>query len=203
MAAVLKVDLNAINAMPTQVDSLGQAFKYDLPTVDDPTRSTETNEPWGGNDGLNEARLLAGGPVQLFSPGFRNVYDLAVTATGIYTWDNGANPTWGGVPINEGTPNVTNQPNDTSGQTNNAAGLYRIFDGFYGGHPNPIRANPTGAGLYDESGNPRTLPSDWPPVPVSMADPRQGDYRLPGPDSGALITFPGSFNGPTDTRRRR
>ena len=153
---------------------------------------------WGGNDGLNQARLVAGGPVQVFSPGFRNAYDLAVTANGMYTWDNGANPTWGGVPINEGTPNVTNQPNDTSGQTNNAAGLYRIFDGFYGGHPNPIRANPSGAGLYDESGRLRTLPSDWPPVPVSMADPRQGDYRLPGPESGALITFPGSLNGLTE-----
>ena len=138
--------------------------------------------------------------MQVFSPGFRNVYDLAVTANGMYTFDNGANPTWGGVPINEGTPNVTNQPNDTTGQTNNAAGLYFvIFDGFYGGHPNPIRANPTGAGLYDEAGNLRTLPADWPPVPIRRWPTRgRATTCCPARTNGALFTMLGSFNGLTE-----
>jgi len=45
-AAILKVDLNAINAMATKVDIHGAAYKYDLPTVDDPTRTV-----WGTLNG--------------------------------------------------------------------------------------------------------------------------------------------------------
>ena len=146
-AAILKVDLDAINAMATKVDVNGAAYKYDIPTVDDPTRpnnpdGTEANDVWGGNDGLNQARLMVGGPVQVFSPGFRNAYDLVVTANGMYTFDNGANPTWGGVPINEGTPNVTNQPNDTTGQTNNAPGLYFVTDRLLRRPPEPDPRQP-------------------------------------------------------------
>jgi hypothetical protein len=78
------------------------------------------------------------------------------------------------------------------------------FGSFYGGHPNPIRANPNGAGLYtnpsvtgnagavfrtlkyDPNGsrpnsttNPNlALPTNWPPVQV--ANPSEGDWRGPG-----------------------
>ncbi len=83
-AAILSINLNAINAMPTQ-GSGNTAFKYDLPTVDDPTRansgSADVNDPFGGNDGLNQAKIVAGGPVQIFSPGYRNAYDLVITKT--------------------------------------------------------------------------------------------------------------------------
>ena len=92
----------------------------------DPTRAnnpngTEPNDPWGGNNGLNMAKLVQGGPVQIWAPGFRNAYDIVVTHTGqVYTWDNGANPSWGGIPLSEDPNLITNQPNNTTGQTNNA-----------------------------------------------------------------------------------
>ena len=79
------------------------------------------------------------------------------------------------------------------------------FGSFYGGHPTPIRANPAGAGLYtNPSGGDRAgalwrtliyhptnvgpgftqdpnigLPVNWPPVPVSEANPVEGDWRGP------------------------
>ncbi|HYK54948.1 MAG TPA: hypothetical protein VEV15_00590, partial [Flavisolibacter sp.] len=212
-AAILSINLNAINAMPTQ-GSGNTAFKYDLPTVDDPTRtnsgSADVNDPFGGNDGLNQAKIVAGGPVQIFSPGYRNAYDLVITkppgkAGRIYTIDNGANPGWGGYPQNEGTPNVTNNyvsgepgstgPGVNEAQVNNLDGLHYIGTlgsyvpgSYYGGHPNPIRANPSGAGLYTRTGTPgifRTqttgtnpLPADWPPV--ATANPIEGDFQMPG-----------------------
>ncbi|HEX2100497.1 MAG TPA: hypothetical protein VHF69_07530, partial [Candidatus Synoicihabitans sp.] len=72
------------------------------------------------------------------------------------------------------------------------------------GHPNPLRANPAGAGWfhYDNSApedfrkifslNPT---SDWPPLPVAMANPVEGDFRLPGPANGALMIYSASTNG--------
>ncbi|HEX9958830.1 MAG TPA: thrombospondin type 3 repeat-containing protein, partial [Fibrella sp.] len=76
---------------------------------------------------------------------------------------------------------------------------------FYGGHPNPIRANPAGAGLYTHSNgvgvwrtsktgtNP--LPVDWPPVPLDRAHPIEGDYQNPGETDNALLTYHSSTNG--------
>ena len=132
-AAILAIDLDAIGNTT-----------YDIPTVDDPTRNDTT--VFGGNDGLNMAKLVAGGPVQVFSSGFRNSYDLVLTASGrIYTIDNGANTGWGGWPTNEGTANVTNQYNPSEpGSVNNKDQLHLISQGYYGGHPNPLLANPDG-----------------------------------------------------------
>jgi N-acetylneuraminic acid mutarotase len=228
-AAILSIDLNAINAMTTK-GSGNTAYKYDLPTVDDPTRtnsgSADVNDPFGGNDGLNQAKIVPGGPVKIFSPGYRNAYDLVITKTPgkvgrIYTIDNGANQGWGGYPENEGTPNVTNNyvsgepgstgPSSTEAQVNNLDGLHYIGTlgsyipgSYYGGHPVPIRANPSGAGLYTRTGttgvfrtstsgsNP--LPSDWPPVP--SANPIEGDFQMPGTSaSNAILTFTSSTNG--------
>ena len=229
-AAILSINLNAINSMPTQ-GSGNTAFKYDLPTVDDPTRSNsggnDVNDPFGGNDGLNMARIVAGGPVQIFSPGFRNAYDLVITKTAgkagrIYTIDNGANQGWGGYPANEGPAgNATNNyvsgepgstgPGVNEPQVNDLDALHFIGNiatyqpgSYYGGHPDPIRANPSGAGLYTNNGttgvwrtsttgaNP--LPVDWPPVPV--AKPVEGDFLMPGGStSGSLLTFNNSTNG--------
>lgn len=224
-AAVLTVDLDAIESMSNKTDN-GQVYKYDLPTVDDPTRSNsggqDTNDPFGGNDGLNQAKLVPGGPVQIYAPGFRNIYDLVLTENGnLYTWDNGANAGWGGHPANEGGGNASNNwvsgepgstgpgPNDP--QVNNQDGLHYITgEGYYGGHPNPIRANPNGAGLFtnDEPGGQNgvwrtnqtnntstTLPNDWPPVPNSQANSIEGDFQNAGEDDESLFTVSASTNG--------
>ncbi|AHM62207.1 Kelch repeat-containing protein [Flammeovirgaceae bacterium 311] len=228
-AAILTVDLNYIEALPTKTDAKGQQYKYDLPTVDDPTRpnnpdGSDIGDPFGGNDGLNQAKLVLNGPVQIYSPGYRNVYDIVVTKTPgregrMYTIDNGANGGWGGHPENEGTDGtVTNNyitgepgssgPGPNDGKVNNKDNLHLVTKGFYGGHPTPIRANPAGAGLYtyDTAGVWRTsttdplypLPADWPPVPLSMANPVEGDFRNPGVDDGALYIWSTSTNGVTE-----
>ncbi|WP_251795812.1 MULTISPECIES: malectin domain-containing carbohydrate-binding protein [unclassified Arenibacter] len=254
-AAVLSINLDLIENMPIKND--GRDYIYDIPTLDDPTRSNvngiedpavqgyngiDVNDPWGGNDGLNQAKIVIGGPVQIFSPGYRNAYDLVLTATGaVYVTDNGANGGWGGFPNNEGTANVTNDYNSSEPGSNSNSGGESVdnddhlslitnniqaysFGTFYGGHPAPIRANPTGAGLYtnpsvnntsgavfrtliyDPTGtkgvgytNQKSiaLPVDWPPVPVSLANEAEGDWRgpsTPNPDGDqdAVVTVWGN-----------
>lgn len=225
-AAILSVDLNVVEALPTKTDAQGQKYKYDIPTLDHPTTIgggdiSGSHVPWGGNDGLNQAMLVQGGPVQVFSSGWRNVYDVVITQAGyMYGCDNGANQGWGGHPWGEGAPiagvsSATNEycPNEggSSGpgdpacnqsgdsQVNNQNGLHKFAQGYYAGHPNPIRANPTGAGLYKDgvfypTGSP-TLPAAWPPVPAAMANAIEGDYMLPGPANGAQLTFNPPVNG--------
>ena len=231
--AILTIDLTAIDNLPSLIDSnTGSIYKYDLPTLDDPDRANtsgnnDINDPWGGNDGLNQAKLVEGGPVQIYATGFRNAYDLLITRLPgkegrMYTVDNGANGGWGGHPDGEGPPvngksSATNQylPGEPGSSTtgpggdpsvNNLDNLHFITgQGFYGGHPTPIRANPEGAGLYTNDtddaaqGTWRTqayeLPVDWPPVPPSMANPIEGDFQQPGVDDNALATFTYSTNG--------
>ena len=231
-AAIVSIDLTKIDAMPTL--GLGNTkYKYDLPTVDDPTRlndfsGNDIGDPFGGNNGLNQAKIVANGPVQIHSSGYRNAYDLVITKTPgkerrMYTVDNGPNQGWGGGPDKEGSKGtatnnyVDGEPGSNNAgvndpQVNNMDGLHYIGNldtyvpgSYYGGHPNPIRANPSGAGLYTRSGgkgiwrssktglNP--LPADWPPVPVSMANPIEGDYQSPGEADKSLMTFPMSTNG--------
>ena len=187
-AAILSVDLDAIDALPVQ-GSGNTAWVYDMPTLDDPTRDNvngitdpsdpdydgiDVNDPFGGNNGLNQAKIVLGEPVQLHATGFRNPYDLVIMESPgyegkMYSIDNGANQGWGGHPVGEGTfpgPNsgqCTNAydpdepgsnfdgPNDA--QVNNLNGLHYIREtepGFpyYAGHPTPVRGNPEGAGLY-------------------------------------------------------
>ncbi|BDD00906.1 malectin domain-containing carbohydrate-binding protein [Persicobacter psychrovividus] len=238
-AAILSVDLNQINAMPIKGSGNNQ-YIYDIPTLDDPTRNNanginsptapgyngiDVGDPFGGNDGLNQAKVVAGGPVQVFAPGFRNTFDLVLTESGrLYATDNGANGGWGGYPKNEGPQgNATNefQPSQP-GFVNNKDHLHLITGvgsgktlqnyvpgTFYGGHPCPVRANPTGAGLYthdsENGGNNgvaggvfrnkweglskknTTLPFDWPPVPANMANPIEGDYKNPTDDGAVTI----------------
>ena len=209
-SAILSIDLNAINTL--------HGGSYDLPTLDDPSRAntgpggSDEGDPFGGNDGLNQGKLVIGGPVQVHAPGFRNPYDLVLTATPgnegrLYSIDNGANGGWGGYPENEGSPTVTNNyvpgepgstgPGANDAKVNNKDNLHLIsapaFGPIYGGHPNPIRANPAGAGLYwydNDAGmaNFSLTPTvDWPPVPVAMANPVESDYQNPGVDDGALL----------------
>lgn len=174
-AAILEIDLGAI----------GEST-YDIPTLDDDTRpgNKDSGDPFGGNDGRNQARLVPGGPVQVYAPGFRNPYDIVLTdKQRMYTIDNGANSGWGGPPIGEG-PNgsCTNQQSEPG---------FTFFDslhliserGYYGGHPNPTRANSL-----------NTFNTSNPQSPVSVANPVECDLRGAG-GSKALSTFDFSTNG--------
>ncbi len=185
--AVLALDLQALEAMPVLTDG-SRSYIYDLPTLDDPTRvnangiedpdasgydGVDINDPFGGNDGLNMAMLVPGSPVKMFSPGYRNSYDLVVTEDrNVYVTDNGANGGWGGFPEFEGNSNLVNNnyrpgepgstgsdaaPNSTpfDAQVNNSDHLNLVttnidsyvFGSVYGGHPCPVRAN-ANAGLF-------------------------------------------------------
>jgi len=218
-ASILKIDLNAIEAMPTKVDSFGQVYKYDVPTLDDPNPNrsrnpdgSNVNDPFGGNNGLNQARLDPTGPLQIYATGFRNPYDVLLSRYPgregkIYTWDNAGNPGWGGYPMNNGTDGtVTNQYIEGEpGIQNNLDNFHLVTPGYYGGHPNPIRANPAGAGwmLFNPSAPAGSQyqwtpspTSDWPPVPVAMANPIEGRFILQGaPDNPDLLTNNSSTNG--------
>ncbi len=236
-AAILKINLNVINSLPVR-GSGNNKYVYDLPTVDDPTRTNisnpdynsslpgsqqtiDQNDPFGGNDGRNQAKLVSGGPVQIHSPGYRNAYDLVLTkAPGkqgrLYTIDNGANEGWGGYPKNFNSASITNEYQSSEpGSTSDAGGFPMVnnldnmhlvskpgMTPIYGGHPTPIRANPTGAGWYYRSGSSGTFTqtptSDWPPLPTNMANAQEAYFLIPGVDDGALTTFTASTNGITE-----
>ena len=217
--AILSIDLDAIDALPVLSDG-GRDYVYDLPTLDDPSRTNvngitdpnapgyngeDINDPFGGNDGLNQAIVVPGGPVQIFSPGYRNAYDLVVTESGaLYVTDNGANQGWGGFPTNEGGGAATNDydPAEPGSQSSSGGEIINNEDHlelvttdlqsyvpgtFYGGHPNPTRANPNGAGLYvapNANGNSgavfRTLTYD-------------PDGSTPGSTTNAAIALPANW----------
>ncbi len=227
--AILTVDLNILDTMPILVDTnSGANFIYDLPTVDDPTRANangisdpmdmdyngvDLHDPFGGNDGLNQARLMSDGPVQIYATGIRNMYDLTRTELGyLYGWDNGPNPGWGGYPSTEGAGTATNKyPSGEpgSGTMNDIDCLHRIDSmGYYGGHPNPVRGNVDSAGLYTYgasgvfrsqylSGNPaNSLPYDWPPLPNDWDHPIEGDFQISGTQNSYIASlFKKSMNG--------
>ncbi|MGS4946639.1 malectin domain-containing carbohydrate-binding protein [Meridianimarinicoccus sp. RP-17] len=110
-AAILEIDLTMLKGMPV-IDDAGRAYVYDIPTLNDPARTDvgdgDANDPFGGNDGRNSAKLLEDGPVSIYSAGYRNAYDVEVTDDGrVWTYDNGANNSWGGRPIGEAGDNNT------------------------------------------------------------------------------------------------
>ncbi|WP_304621894.1 malectin domain-containing carbohydrate-binding protein [Robertkochia aurantiaca] len=169
-------------------------FIYDLPTLNDPEREDIDNDhpdfpyesghplynatidigdPFGGNNGLNQAFSENAGPVQIFSPGYRNAYDVVVTENGnIYTYDNGPNGGWGGPPVirtekgnlkgddssttfdaSDGDY-VTNEFNYSNGKTHSdqlhfVGNITDSFNSYYAGHPVPIRAFPGQAGVIE------------------------------------------------------
>jgi glucose/arabinose dehydrogenase len=175
--AILSIDLAAIGDRT-----------YDLPTLDDPVRPGEADagDPFGGAGGANQARLVPGGPVAVHAPGFRNPYDVVLTAGGrLYTIDNGANPDWGDAPLPAGG-RCTNDPRPGGKRQEDT--LHHIeAAGYYGGHPNPTRANPANR-FAGQS-------------PVTGAHPVECEFR-PGRKSGALTTFPASTNGLAEYRSR-
>ncbi len=167
---------------------------YDLPTLDDEQRpgSVDANDPFGGNRGKNQAKIVPGGPVQVYAPGFRNPYDIIIMQNGkMFTWDNGPNAGWGGLPVNHG-------PQGNCSNAVSEAGL-TIYDslhfipgrGYYGGHPNPTRGNRA-----------NTFNNTIPQSPVPFANPVECDYRgSHGPSSAkhpldtSLLAIPPSTNG--------
>ena len=176
-AAILSIDLDAIGS-----------GTYDLPTLDDEDRpgTDDANDPFGGNNAKNQAKLVPGGPVQVHSPGWRNAYDLVITESGeMYAVDNGPNGGWGDTPIGTGglCTNAVSEPGVT-----HEDGLHHIPSaGYYAGHPNPTRANPA-----------NTFNPTNPQSPVSVSNPVECEYREPGVDDGALATWNSSTNGITE-----
>lgn len=173
-AAILEIDFAEIGAST-----------YDLPTLDDEDRlgASDANDPFGGNDGKNQAILVPGGPVDVYAPGFRNAYDLVVSENGrMYTIDNGGNAGWGDVPQNEGPVGDCTNAVQEPGQTNQDNFHHISEKGYYGGHPNPTRANKSN--IFNET-NPQS--------PVATANPTECDYDKPASDT--LNTFPTSTNG--------
>ena len=179
-AAILEINLGMI----------GEST-YDLPTLDDETRpgTQDEDDPFGGNNGRNQAMLIPGGPVQVYAPGFRNAYDIVLTDDfRMYTIDNGPNSGWGGPPIGEGTNGTCTNQQSEPGTTFYDSLHYINARGYYGGHPNPTRANLS-----------NTFNTSNPQSPVSVANPIECDLRGAG-GASALTTFGYSTNGLTEYR---
>ncbi len=201
-AATLLVNLTQLESMSVYTDPrTNTEYVYDLPTLNDPTRddidntdsrfpypsmhpmynaTIDVGDPFGGNDGLNQAFEEEGGPVRIFAPGFRNPYDILVTKSGkIYTYDNGPNTGWGGLPL---IYNSSDQLKGTQETTSYAAAAGDYIKGefsesgsngvgdalhyigtindeektYYGGHPNPIYAFPNRADIVNYQNNSST-----------------------------------------------
>lgn len=150
--------------------------------------NSDFKDPFGGNNGKNQARIVPGGPVQVYAPGFRNPYDIVKTVAGrMYTIDNGPNSGWGDVPVGEGTTGTCTNAISEPGVTRRD-GLHHVTGaGYYGGHPNPTRANT--ANTFNPL-NPQS------PVPAGNAI--ECDYRTPGTTNGSLWTWGTSTNGITE-----
>ena len=163
-AAVLEIDLARIGETT-----------YDLPTLDGPNDDTD---PFGGNDGLNQAILEEDGPVRIFASGLRNAYDIVYSEEGrFYVWDNGPNTGWGGPPGDD-CLNIIDNTGSSSQD-----GLHLISDGYYAGHPNPTRGNKA-----NTFGGQSPIEGD--------ANPEECEYLKPGDaNNPALVTNAASTNG--------
>lgn len=117
-------------------------------------------------------------------PVSRNPYDLVLTDSGrMYTIDNGSNAGSSEVPVDEGPDGAC--VNEASGTIEETADTLHLVsgEGYYGGHPNPTRANKANTFNADEQS------------PVATANPVECDYRDPTSERGALTTFDTSVNG--------
>ena len=201
-AAVLEIDLTQIeqNYQTKDLESYDAQgssqsypsvdFLYAIPTIQNDDGTPGDDLPFGGNDGVNQAKWIADGPVQVYSSGYRNPYDLVLSADDqLYTIDNGPNGGWGGQPVDEGPSGVcTNAPNDPGGGAGDQ--LHLASEGSYGGHPAPIRGNPTGADIYDADGNVIfDINASNSPVPASEVNPVECDYQGPSEDNSLGDTF--------------
>ena len=108
-----------------------------------PAPGTPTpNDPFGGNNGKNQARLVAGGPVQVYSPGFRNPYDVGRRPGGQDVHDRqrrqrrlGRRAQSPSGPSDAPAPTPCSEP-----RHHEPTSLHLHHrQGYYGGHPNPTR----------------------------------------------------------------
>ena len=171
-AAIIEINLNQIGNNT-----------YDLPTLDDEDRggANDSNDPFGGNNGKNMAILETNGPVQIYSPGYRNAYDILIATSGkMYTIDNGPNSGWGNVPPG----NCSNTYAD--GGKTYRDGLHHVTGkGYYGGHPNPTRGNKN-----------NTFNQSNPQSPIQgAANPVECNHEAPVTENAALHIFNASTNG--------
>ena len=197
-AAVLTIDL-------AQVESFGAknlqdydsnypdlTFYYGIPTIQNDGDVPEGDGlPFGGDDGVNQAKWVENGPVQVYSSGYRNPYDLVLSENDqLYVIDNGPNGGWGGIPVDEGPSGIcTNEPNEDDSYSTGDQ-LHLATQGSYGGHAAPIRGNPTGADIYDSAGNVvLDITEDNSPVPASFVNPVECDYQDPTQDNSIGNTF--------------
>lgn len=171
--AILSVDLDGLGPLP-----------YDLPTLNDRSRPgvPDANDPFGGNDGRNQAKIVPGGPVQVYSPGFRNAYDVLLASNELlYATDNGPNAGAGGLPAGEGPAGTcTDEPSEPGSAAFDSLHVIE-GPGEYHGAPNPTRGNT--ANVWGTQS------------PVPAANPVECDWLEPGPERGSLATFPESTNG--------
>ncbi len=178
-AAVLKVDLAAIGNTHLRHAHARRPRPRELGRRD-------VNDPFGGNDGANMAKITAGSPVQVHAPGFRNPYDLVIATVGshagkMYLSDNGPNKSWGEPPVGEGTNNCTNAT-VPGGDTGSNDALHLVSNGYYGGHPNPTRGNDANT-FHGES-------------PIVSDNPVECDYRASkSNETTSLTLLPNSSNG--------
>ena len=165
-AAILSIDLNAIGEQT-----------YDIPTL--------KGEVFGGQQGNNQAMVVPGGPVQVHSPGYRNAYDVLLTTAGrLYTFDNDSNTGWGGPPVGEGPGGTcSNQSNESDSATHNDNLHLITGPGYYGGHPNPTRANRSNT--FDGLS----------PIPEGLENPIECEFLIPGIEDGAIALNSASTNG--------
>jgi len=174
--AILKIDLDLISGT------------YDLPTLDDETRTnvnatfgyTDQYDPFGGNNGKNQAMLPVSGPVSIYSPGWRNNYDVVITQAGrMYSFDNGPNAGWGGAPTN--CSNGVVEPGIADCDV-----LHYVTLGYYAGHANPTRGSRNNK--FNTS-NPQS------PIPAGLENPVECTYQTPDNQPQALTSICSSSNG--------
>ena len=144
-----------INELGLDQSQLGDTLTNDLALAlgfQENFQGLDTNGPWGGNDGLNQAVLPADAPIRIFADGFRNPYDVVLTENGrFYSFDNGSNGNLGGDPLfvdGEATNAIVN------GGSGDGDSLSLIVEGGYYGHANPTRSNQDGSlTTVDENGS--------------------------------------------------
>jgi hypothetical protein len=216
-AAILEVDMATIEAMPIQGTG-NNRYIYDLPTLAPKQGATG---PFGGDNGFNQAVLVQGGPVQVYSPGHRNAYDIVITQAGnMYSWDNSSNAGWGVPPIYRTSDNLATNIAERDFD-NNVNGLqsshYKIVDnftyydplhkvtkGYYAGNPNPTRANPSINRFNGLSPIPNGFDFGF-PHGTNQANGLENNFLHSGRDgvvkqNSSLVGVMGSTNGITEFR---
>ncbi|MEO1064013.1 MAG: malectin domain-containing carbohydrate-binding protein [Actinomycetota bacterium] len=183
-ASILTVDLAAIGENT-----------YNLPTLQTagavaPGNIVGNPDPFGGQDGANMAIWDVAGPVDVFSTGWRNGYDLVLTVDGfLFATDNGPNGGWGGPPTGEGVNNTCTDVEVGTGNTQNDQ-LHYVPFGYHAGHANPTQGNPTIFPGAVRGTTPFSLDQACDYVPA-------GTNGSPGP-GGGLAVISGSTNGITE-----